>query len=49
MTRNIRYTTVAVKHATRERIRAEAANTGLKMWALVDMMAENYFSQRGNV
>lgn len=49
MVRNPEYTTVAVKHATRGLIKAEAENTGLKMWALVDQMAANYFNQRGNV
>lgn len=43
------YTTVSVKHRTRELIKAEAEATGLKMWALVDRMAEDYFNRRGNV
>jgi len=46
LVRNFEYTTVAVKHGTRERIKAEAEHTGLKMWALVDQMADNYFNQR---
>jgi len=49
MARNLDYTTLAVRHVTRERIKAESENTGLKMWALVDRMAESYFQHRGEI
>ena len=49
MSRNLDYTTLAVRHVTRERIKTEAENAGLKMWALVDRMAENYFNHRREI
>lgn len=49
MNRNDYFTTVSLKSRTHERIRQEADATGLKIWALVDRMAENYFNQRGEI
>lgn len=43
------FTTISLRPETHERIRNEADVTGMKMWALVDRMAENYLNQRGNV
>ncbi len=48
MTENGDFTTISIRPRTHERIRYEADVTGLKMWALVDRMAENYFNQREN-
>lgn len=42
------FTTISLKPHTYEKIRNEAEATGMKMYALVDHMAENYIRNRGN-
>jgi hypothetical protein len=49
MIRDNRFTTISLKMGTHERIRNEADATGLKMWALVDRMTDDYFNHIGNV
>lgn len=49
MTGTNNFTTISLRPDTHERIRNEAEVTGMKIWFLVDRMAENYLNQRGNV
>lgn len=44
MNRNEHFKTVSLKNQTHERIKHEAEATGLKIWALVDLMTEDYFN-----
>lgn len=45
MTQTTSYRTVSLKSRTHERIKNEADTTGIKMWALVERMADSYFEK----
>lgn len=48
MNKITRYAALMVTPETREIVRAEAKERGMKMCCLVDRMVENYISQKGN-